>query len=137
MGKRRLGEESPGEEELTSRFQVTAFSFAAAGLGKNQRFPPARVEPSVTEFLPVAGECGVEMQASRLVSQPQVMSSHFVAAELEVDQWPSRRAIQFQGTAFPDAAVGSEPHSSVLSEGQVELAWLCHWLRLCGHRAAA
>ena len=114
--KRRLGEESPGEEELTSRFQATAFSFAAVGLGKNQRLPPARVELSVTEFLPVAGEFGVE---------------------LEVDQWPVRRAIQFQGAAFPGAAVGSEPHSSALSEGQVELAWLCHWSRLCGHGVAA
>ena len=110
--KRRLGEESPGEEELTSRLQAAAFSFAAAGLGKNQRFPPARVELSVTEFLPVV-------------------------PELEVDQWPVRRAIQFQGAAFPGAAVGSEPHSSVLSEGQVELAWLCHWSGLCGHGAAA
>ena len=109
--KRRLGEESPGEEELTSRLQETAFFFAAAGLGKNQQFPPARVELSVTEFLPVAGEFGVE---------------------LEVDQWPVRRAIQFQGAAFPGAAVGSEPHLSALSEGQVELAWLCHWSRLCG-----
>ena len=115
-GEAAAGRGIPGEEELTSRLQATAFSFAAAGLGKNQRFPPARVELSVTEFLPVAGEFGVE---------------------LEVNQWPGRRAIQFQGEAFPGAAVGSEPHSSALSEGRVELVWLCHWSRLCGHGAAA
>ena len=77
--KRQLGKESPWEEELTSRFQATAFSFAAAGLGKNQRFPPARVELSVTEFLPVAGEFGVK---------------------LEVDQWPVRRANPVPGSGF-------------------------------------
>ena len=103
--KRRLGEESSGEEELKSRLQTAAFPFAVAGLGKNQRFLPARVELSVTEFLPMV-------------------------AELEVGQWPVR-------AAFPDAAVGSERHLSVPSEGQVELAWLCHWSRLCGRGAAA
>ena len=72
--KRRLGEESPGEEELKSRLQATAFPFAVAGLGKNQRFLPVRVELSVTEFLPVVGEFGVEMRASRLVSEPQAMA---------------------------------------------------------------
>ena len=83
--KRRLGEESPGEEELTSRLQAAAFLFAAAGLGKNQRFPPARVKLSVTEFLPVAEEFGVEMRISRLVSEPQAMASYPAVAELEVD----------------------------------------------------
>ena len=91
-GEAALGEESPAEEELKSRLQTAAFSFAVAGVGKNQWFLPARVKLSVTEFLPVV-------------------------AELEVGQWPAR-------AAFPDAAVGSEPHLSVLSEGQVELAWL-------------
>ena len=102
--KRRLGEESPGEE-LKSRLQTAAFHFAVAGLGKSQRFLPARVKLSVTEFLPVV-------------------------AELEVSQWPVR-------AAGPDAAVGSEPHSSVPSEGQVELVWLCRWSRLCGRGAVA
>ena len=118
--KWRLGEESPGEEELTSRLQAAAFPFAAAGLGKNQRFLTARAELSVTEFRPVAGEFGVEMCASRLVSEPQAMASYSVVVELEVDQWPVR-------AAFLGAAIGSEPHSSVPSEGQVELVWLCHW----------
>ena len=40
-------------------------------------------------------------------------------------------------SGFPDAAAGSEPHLSVPSEGQVELAWLCRWSRLCGRGAAA
>ena len=31
-----LGEESPGEEELKSRPQTAAFSFAVAGWGKDQ-----------------------------------------------------------------------------------------------------
>ena len=101
--KRRLGEESPGEEELKSRLQTAEFPFALAGLEKNQLFLPARVELSVTEFLPMVAEVG---------------------------QWPVR-------AAFPDAAVGSEPHLSVPSEGQIELGWLCHWSRLCGRRAAA
>ena len=103
--KRQLGEESLGEEELKSRLQTAAFPFTVAGLGKNQRFLPARVDLLVTEFLPVV-------------------------AELEVGQWPVR-------AAFPDAAVGSEPHLSVPSEGQVKLAWRCHWSRLCGRGAAA
>ena len=128
--KRQLGEESPGEEELKYRLQAAAFPFAVAGMGKNQRFLPARVELSVTEFLPVVGEFRVEMRASRLVREPQAMASYTVVAELELDQWPVR-------AAFLGAAVGSEPHSSVPSEGQVELAWLCHWSRLCGRRAAA
>ena len=38
--KRWLGEESLGEEELTSQLQATAFPFAAAEFGKNQRLPP-------------------------------------------------------------------------------------------------
>ena len=126
----RLGEESLGEEELKSRLQAAAFPFAVAGLGKNQRFLPARVELSVTEFLPAVGEFGVEMRASRLVSEPQAKAFYPVVAELGVGQWPVR-------AAFPDAAVGSEPHLSVPSEGQVELAWLCHWSRLCGREAAA
>ena len=120
-GEAAAGRGISGEEELTSRLQAAAFSFTAAGMVKNQRFPPARVELSVTKSLPVAGEFGVEMRASRLVSEPQAMASHPVVAELEVDQWPVRRAIQFQGAAFPGAAVGSEPHSSALS--RVRLSW--------------
>ena len=53
-----------------------------------------------------------------------------MAAELELSQWPVR-------AACPDAAVGSEPHSSVPSEGQVGLVWLCRWSRLCGRGADA
>ena len=53
-----------------------------------------------------------------------------VVVELEVGQWPAI-------VAFPDAAAGSEPHLSALSEGQVERVWLCHWSRLCGRGAAA
>ena len=128
--KRQLGEESPGEEELKSRLKAAAFPFAVAGLGKNQRFLPVRVELSVTEFLPVIGDFEVEMRASRLVSEPQAKAFYPVVAELEVDQGPVR-------AAFPDATVGSEPHLSVPSEGQVELAWLCHWSCLCGRGAAA
>ena len=100
LGGDSLGEESPGEEELKSRLQAAAFPFAVAGLGKNQQFLPARVELSVTEFLPVVGEFGVEMRASRLVSEPQAKAFYPAVAELEVDQWPVR-------AAFPDAAVGS------------------------------
>ena len=136
-GEWRLGEESQGEEGLISRLQATAFSFAAAGLGKNQRSLPARVELSVPESPLVAGEYGGKMRASRSVSQPQVVAFYSVAVELEGGQLHPRKSIQFQGVAFPEAAAGSEPHSSVLPGGQVELAWLCHWLRLCGHGAAA
>ena len=135
--KRRLGEESPGGEELKSRLQATAFLFAAAGSGKNQRLPQARVELSATEFLPVAGEFGVETRSPWLASQPQVMASHPMVAELEVDQWSVRSAIQFQGAAFPGVTVGFGPHSYALSEGRVELGLLCHSSRLCGHGAAA
>ena len=67
LGGDSLGEESPGEEELKSRLQTAAFPFAVAGWGKNQRFLPARVKLSVTEFLPVV-------------------------VELEVGQWPARVA---------------------------------------------
>ena len=65
--KRRLVEESPGEEELKSRLQTAAFPFAVAWRGKNQLFLPARVKLSVTEFFPVV-------------------------VELEVGQWPARVA---------------------------------------------
>ena len=135
--KRRLGEESPGGEELTSRLQATAFPFAAAGSGKNQRLPQARVELSAMEFLPVAGEFEVEKRSPWLVSQLLVMASHPVVAELEVDQWPEKSVIQFQGAAFPGAAAGFGTHSNALSEGRVELGLLCHLSRLCGHGAAA
>ena len=131
--KRWLGEESPGGEELTSRLQAMAFPFAAAGSGKNQRLPQARVELSSTEFLPGAGEFEVKTRSPWLVSQPQVMAFHSGGAELEVDQGPVRNAIQLQGVVFPGAAVGFVPHSNALSEGQVELGLLCHSSRLCGH----
>ena len=85
----------------------------------------------------MAGEFEVEMRSPWLVSQPQVMASHPVVVEVEVDQWPVRSVIQFQGAAFPGAAVGFEPHSNALSEGRVELGMLCHSSRLCGHGAAA
>ena len=142
-----LGRDSPGEAAAGRGISGgggvdipapgSGIFFRCGWIGEESAVPPARVELLVTEFLPVAGEFGVEMRASRLVSEPQVMASYPVVAELEVDQWPVRRAIQFQGAAFPGAAVGSEPHSSALSEGQVELAWLCHWSRLCGHGVAA
>ena len=136
--KRRLGEESPGGGGADIPAPGSGIFFHCGWIGEESAVPPpARVELSVTEFLPVAGEFGVEMRASGLVSEPQAMASYPVVAELEVDQWPVRRTIQFQGAAFPDAAVGSEPHSSALSEDQVELAWLCHSSRLCGHGAAA
>ena len=91
--KRWLGEEPLGREELISRLQATAFPFTAAGSGKNQWFPQVRVELSATEFLPVAGEFGVEMRSPRLVSQPRVMASYPVVAELEVEQRPVGSAI--------------------------------------------
>ena len=100
-----------------SWLQATAFPFAAAGSWKNQWLPQARVELSATEFLPVAGKFGVEMRSPRLVSQPWVMASYSVVAELEVDQRPVGSAIPFQGAAFPGAAIGFEPHSNALSEG--------------------
>ena len=57
--KRRLGEESPGEDKLKSRLQTAAFPFAVAGWGKNQWFLPVRVRLSVTEFLPAVVELEV------------------------------------------------------------------------------
>ena len=64
--KRRLGEESPGEEELKFRLQTAAFPFAVAGWGKNQRFLLARVRLPVMEFLPAVVELEVGQWLTRV-----------------------------------------------------------------------
>ena len=64
--KRRLGEESPGEEELKSRPQTAAFPFAVAGWGKDQWFLLARVRLPATEFLPAFVELEVGQWLARV-----------------------------------------------------------------------
>ena len=64
--KRRLGEESPGEEGLKSRLQTAAFPFAVAGWGKDQWFLPVRVRLPATEFLPAVAKREVGQRLSRV-----------------------------------------------------------------------
>ena len=67
-----------------------------------------------------------------LLARVRLPVTEFLPAvvELEVGQWLAR-------VALPDAAAGSEPHSSAPSEGQVERVWLCRWSRQYGRGAAA
>ena len=116
--------------------QATAFPFTAAGSGKNQRLPQARVELSAMGFLPMAVKFVVEKRSPWLVSQLLLTASHSVVAELEVDQQPGKSVIQLQVATFPGTAAGSGLHSDALSEDRVELWMLCHSSRLCGHGAA-
>ena len=64
--KWRLGEKSPGEEELKSRLQTAAFPFTVAGWGKDQWFLLARVRLQVTEFLPAVVELEVGQWLARV-----------------------------------------------------------------------
>ena len=60
-----------------------------------------------------------------------------VVAELEVDQWSGKSAIQLQVATFPCAAADFGPHSDGPSEDRAEPGLLCHSSHRCGHGEAA
>ena len=135
--ERWLGKGSLRWEGLTSQLQATAFPFAAAGFGKNQRLPWVRDEFSATVFPPVAAKFEAERWFSWLASQLLVTVFPSVVNELEADQRSVESAIQLQATTFPFAAAGFGPHSDGLSEGRAKPGWRCHSSHLYGHGVAA
>ena len=72
-----------------------------------------------------------------LASQLLVTVFPSVVAELEVDQWSGKSAIQLQVATFPCTAAGFRSHSDALSEDRAELGLLCRLSCLCGHGVAA
>ena len=97
--KRRLGEESPGEEELKSRPQTAAFSFAVAGWGKDQWFLLARVRLPVTEFLPAVVELEAGQWLARVALSDAAAGSERHSSASFVDQvelvWLCRWSCQY------------------------------------------